>query len=77
MTREKEIEKASAHRYDEWGEQAHAFELAFQAGAMWADNHPHKCDDDGKDYLKELLGYDPVEEFEQMVAKVYKEGGIL
>ena len=30
-----------------------------------------------KDYLKELLGYDPVEEFEQMVAKVYKEGGSL
>lgn len=40
MTREKEIEKASAHRFDEWGEQAHAFELAFQAGAMWADAHP-------------------------------------
>lgn len=41
MTREKEIEKASAHRFDEWGEQAHALELAFQAGAMWADSHPH------------------------------------
>lgn len=41
MTREQQIEKASIGRYPEWGEQQHALELAFQAGAQWADQHPH------------------------------------
>ena len=41
MKREQQIEKASIGRYPEWGEQQHALELAFQAGAMWADSHPH------------------------------------
>lgn len=41
MKREQQIEKASIGRYPEWGEQQHALELAFQAGAIWADSHPH------------------------------------
>ena len=41
MRREQQITQASQGRFPEWGEQAHALELAFQAGAYWADAHPH------------------------------------
>lgn len=41
MTREQQITQASQGRFPEWGEQQHALELAFQAGAYWADSHPH------------------------------------
>lgn len=41
MTREQQITQASQGRFPEWGEQQHAFELAFQAGCHWADSHPH------------------------------------
>ena len=41
MTREQQITQASQGRFPEWGEQQHALELAFQAGAIWADSHPH------------------------------------
>ena len=41
MTRDTQIEQASKGRFTEWGETySHAFELAFQAGAYWADSHP-------------------------------------
>lgn len=71
MTREEQImEAARQHDYD-----SVVFGEIFAEGARWADAHPKEEESEKNDYLKELLGYDPVEEFEQMVAKVYKEGG--
>ena len=41
MRREQQITQASQGRFPEWGEQQHALELAFQAGAIWADAHSY------------------------------------
>lgn len=73
MTREEEIFQEAKSRFS--GEDHEMYQVrAFEAGAHWADSHP-KRDEDDLAYIQELLGYDPIEEFDQICEECLGKGG--